>query len=57
MARIDDFKIGPDDGYRYSAPESDRDRHDREGGYLILAILLGLLMLATATGKLTIFYY
>lgn len=57
MARIDDFKIGPDDGYRYSAPEPDRDRQDREGGYLILAILMVLLMLAVATGKLTIFYY
>lgn len=57
MARIDDFKIGPDDGYRYSAPEPDRDRQDREGGYVILAILMVLLMLAVATGKLTIFYY
>ncbi|MCX6396877.1 MAG: hypothetical protein NTV23_10365 [Propionibacteriales bacterium] len=57
MARSDDFKIGPGDGYRYSAPEPDRDRQDRESGYLILAILVGLLMLAIATGHVTIFYY
>lgn len=55
MARIDEFKIGPDDGFRYSAPEPDRERQDREAGYLILAILVALVMLATATGHITIF--
>jgi hypothetical protein len=57
MARIDEFKIGPDDGYRYSAPERDRDRQDREGGYIILGLLVVLVMLATATGQVTVFYY
>jgi hypothetical protein len=57
MARIDDFKISPDDGYRYSAPEKDRDRQDREGGYIILALIVALVMLATATGQVTVFYY
>ncbi|WP_183407931.1 hypothetical protein [Nocardioides marmoriginsengisoli] len=57
MARIDEFKISPDDGYRYSAPEKDRDRQDREGGYLILVLIVALVMLATATGQVTVFYY
>lgn len=57
MARVDDFKIGPGDGYRYSAPERDRDRQDREAGYVILGIVVLLVMLAVATGRLTVFYY
>lgn len=57
MARSDDFKIGPGDGLRYAAPERDRDRHDREGGYIILALVVGLVMLAVATGQVTVFYY
>lgn len=57
MARVDDFKIAPDDGYRYSAPEPDRDRQDREAGYLILGLVVLLVMLAVATGRLTVFYY
>ncbi|MFL6106746.1 MAG: hypothetical protein ACJ72L_07265 [Marmoricola sp.] len=55
MARIDDFKIAPDDGMRYSMPERDRDRQDREGGYVILALIVVLVMVATATGHITIF--
>lgn len=55
MARIDEFKVAPDDGYRYSMPERDRDRQDREGGYLILAVIVALVMLATATGHIMVF--
>ncbi|MFL6022670.1 MAG: hypothetical protein ACJ72O_04960 [Marmoricola sp.] len=55
MARVDEFKVAPDDGYRYSMPERDRDRHDREAGYIILALVVGLVMLATATGHIMIF--
>ena len=57
MARTDEFKIGPDDGHRYSAPEPDRDRQDRESGYVILGMLVVLVMLAVATGQVTVFYY
>jgi hypothetical protein len=57
MARIDDFRISPGDGYRYAAPESDRDRHDREGGYVILALVVALVLLAMATGQVTVFGY
>lgn len=55
MARIDDFKIAPDDGMRYSVPERDRDRQDRESGYVILALVVVLVMIATATGHIEIF--
>jgi hypothetical protein len=55
MARVDEFKISPDDGFRYSAPEKDRDRHDREAGYLILGLVVLVVMLATATGRIMVF--
>ena len=57
MPRTDDFRIGPGDGYRYSAPESDRSRHEREGGYLILGVIVALVLLAMATGQVTVFHY
>jgi hypothetical protein len=57
MARTDDFRLAPGDGYRYSAPEPARDRHDREGGYVILLIIVVLVLLAMATGQVTVFYY
>jgi len=55
MKRTDDFRIAPGDGLRYFAPESTRDRHDREGGYIILAIIVGLVLLAMATGQVSVF--
>lgn len=55
MRRTDDFRMAPGDGLRYFAPEGDRDRHDREGGYVILAIVVALVLLAMATGQVTVF--
>jgi hypothetical protein len=57
MARIDDFKIAPTDGYKYAAPERDRDRQDREGGYIVLALVVIFVMFAVANGWVTVFYY
>jgi hypothetical protein len=57
MARTDDFRMAPGDGYRYSAPESDRSRHEREGGYVILLIVVSVVLFAMATGQVTVFYY
>lgn len=54
VPRTDDFKMASTDGYKYSAPEPDRDRHDREAGYVILALIVLLVMVATATGKIMI---
>lgn len=55
MARTDEFKIAPDDGYRYQAPEPSREQRDREAGYIILALVVILVMVATATGKIMVF--
>jgi hypothetical protein len=57
MERTDDFRIAPGDGLRYFAPESDRDRHDKENGYLVLLALVVLVLIAVATGQVTVFYY
>jgi hypothetical protein len=55
MQRTDDFRMAPGDGQRYFAPEKDRDRQDREGGYIILALVVALVLLAMATGQVTVF--
>ncbi len=55
MARTDEFKIAPDDGYRYSAPEPSQEQRDREAGYIILGLIVVLVMLAVATGRLMVF--
>jgi len=55
VPRTDDFKIASTDGYKYSAPEPDRERHDREAGYVILALIVVLVMFATATGRIMVF--
>ena len=57
MARTDDFRMAPGDGLRYFAPEPSRDRHDREGGYVVLLAVVVLVLLAMATGQVTVFYY
>jgi hypothetical protein len=53
----DDFRMAPGDGLRYFAPERDRDRQDREGGYIILALVVALVLIAMATGQVTVFSY
>ena len=57
MARTDDFRMGPGDGLRYFAPESDRERRDKESGYVVLLAVVVLVLLAMATGQVTVFYY
>jgi hypothetical protein len=57
MPRTDDFRMAPGDGLRYYAPESDRDRHDKESGYVVLLVLVVLVLVAMATGQVTVFYY
>ena len=55
MRRTDDFRMAPGDGLRYFAPESDRDRHDREGGYIVLALVVAVVLIAMATGQVDVF--
>jgi hypothetical protein len=57
MARSDDFRMAPDDGLRYFTPEADRDRHDREAGYVVLLAVVVVVLLAMATGQVTVFFY
>lgn len=57
MARTDDFRMAPGDGLKYFAPEPERDQHDREGGYVVLALVVALVLLAMATGQVTVFQY
>ena len=57
MARTDDFRMAPGDGMRYYAPEPERDRQDRESGYVVLLLVVALVLIAMATGKVTVFYY
>ena len=55
MARTDDFRMAPGDGLKYYAPERKRDQQDREGGYIVLALVVALVLLAMATGQVTVF--
>ena len=57
MARTDDFRMAPGDGLKYYAPERKRDQQDREGGYIVLALVVALVLLAMATGQVTVFHY
>ena len=57
VARTDDFRMAPGDGLRYFSPEPDRDRHAREGGYVVLLVVVVLVLVAMATGQVTVFYY
>lgn len=57
MARSDDFRMAPGDGLKYFAPEPERRQHEREGGYLILAAIVVLVLLAMATGQVSVGHY
>lgn len=57
MARSDDFRMAPGDGLKYFAPEPERSQHEREGGYLILAVIVVLVLLAMATGHVSVGHY
>jgi len=43
------------DGHRYEAPESDETRHNKEIGYAVLGILVVVILVLVATGKVQIF--
>ena len=57
MARTDDFRMAPGDGLRYHAPERERERRDREIGYVVLLVVVALVLLATVFGHATVFSY
>jgi hypothetical protein len=51
----DDERLGRPDGHRYDAPESDESRISKEWAYAALGILVVLLMVLIATGRVPIF--
>ena len=55
MTEEDDDRIGRPDGHRYDAPESDESRVGKEWVYGVLGVLVVLLMILIATGKVQIF--
>ncbi|GAA4703153.1 hypothetical protein [Nocardioides conyzicola] len=55
MTDDDEERRGRPDGHRYDAPESDESRVSKEWVYAVLGILVLLLMVLIATGKVQIF--
>ena len=55
MTNDEDERRGRPDGHRYDAPESDESRVNKEWVYAVLGILVLVLMVLIATGKVQIF--
>lgn len=51
----DDERMGRPDGHRYDAPEPDEETASKKVGYLVLGLLVVLIMVLIATGKVQIF--
>jgi hypothetical protein len=50
-----DEQLGRQDGHRYDAPESEEDRVSKEWAYAALGLLVVVLLVLIATGKVPIF--
>ncbi len=55
MSDDDDERLGRPDGHRYDAPESDETRVSKEWTYAVLGLLVVVLLVLIATGKVPIF--
>jgi hypothetical protein len=55
MSDPHDDRMGRPDGHRYDAPESDEDRAGKTWTYLALGVLVVVLMVLVATGKVQVF--
>lgn len=55
MTDEDDERMARPDGHRYDAPESDETRVSKEWVYGALGLLVVVLMVLIATGKVQIF--
>jgi hypothetical protein len=51
----DEERRGREDGHRYDAPETDESRVSKEWVYAVLGVLVLVLMVLIATGKVQIF--
>jgi hypothetical protein len=50
-----DERLSRQDGHRYDAPESDDDRISKEWAYAALGLLVVILLVLIATGKVPVF--
>ncbi|MDI6912467.1 hypothetical protein [Nocardioides sp.] len=55
MTDDDDERLGRADGHRYDAPESEETRASKEWVYAVLGVLVLVLLVLIATGKVQIF--
>ena len=55
MSEENDERMARPDGQRYDAPESEEERASKEWAFAALGILVVLLLLLIATGKVHIF--
>ena len=55
MIDDEEERLGRPDGHRYQAPDSDETRTSREWNYVALGLLVVVLMVLIATGKVQIF--
>ena len=55
MSDPHDDRMGRPDGHHYDAPESDEERTSKSWSYAILGILVLVLLVLIATGKVQIF--
>jgi hypothetical protein len=55
MVNEDDERLARPDGHRYDAPESDETRVSKEWVYAVLGLLVVVILVLIATGKVQIF--
>ena len=55
MTPDDEERLARPDGHRYDAPESEEARSSKEWAYAALGLLVLLLLVLIATGKVQIF--
>ena len=54
MSDPHDDRMGRADGHRYDAPESDEDRAGKSWAYLALGLLVVVILVLIATGRVQI---
>ncbi|QNN54611.1 hypothetical protein [Nocardioides mesophilus] len=53
----DDDRLARPDGHRYDAPESQDETRSKSWDYLVLGLLVVVIMLLVATGKVPVFNF
>jgi hypothetical protein len=55
MVNDDDERLARPDGHRYDAPESEETRVGKEWTYAVLGLLVVVILILIATGKVQVF--